>query len=99
MRDGGVMWREVMAFLSSLKQKGVGGGVGIISGATGLRRRLPDGPGTRRRSSCLSVCLRGVAPARRRRLIIILGLSSRDGSTLTLWLTADISLSETLPRL
>lgn len=36
VRDGGVMWREVMAFLSSLKQKGGGvGGGGIIRGHRG----------------------------------------------------------------
>lgn len=44
---------------------------------------------------CLSVCR--AAPVRRRRLIIILGLSSRDGSTLTLWLTADISSAKRFP--
>lgn len=44
---------------------------------------------------CLPVCR--LAPARQRRLILILGLSSRDGSTLTLWLTADISSAKRFP--
>lgn len=48
MRDGGVMWREVMAFLSPLKQKGWGGGGGGGDGGGVIRghRRAPHCPFT-----------------------------------------------------
>lgn len=74
MRDGGVMWREVMAFLSSLKQKGRGGGVGWGGslGATVARALsvspdsaavpLPDLGGGDAHCVCLSA--RRVAPAK-----------------------------------